>query len=119
MNSYEPSTPRAALAATSVAMTVITVSALVVLPAKLEFVNADSYTLAAATAETLAHIEVAVGATCAHVSEAVGREERIHDGCATVATQESRDRRHLFGSHRRTDTSRARPDPVQYSAVRD
>ncbi len=119
MNSYEPSTPRAALGLTAVAMAAITMSALVVLPAKLEFVNADLYTLAAAPAEKKAPVEVANGATCAHVSETVNRAEHIHDGCTTVAAQEFRGRRHPSGSHGRTNASGVVSDLLQYSAARD
>jgi hypothetical protein len=48
MKRYEPSTPRAALGLTAVAMAAITMAALVVLPAELDSVSADPYTLAAA-----------------------------------------------------------------------
>ncbi len=43
MDRYEPSTPRAALGLTAVAMAAVTLAALVVLPAELETVNADPY----------------------------------------------------------------------------
>jgi hypothetical protein len=41
MNNYQPSKPRAALLAAAVAMTTITMCALVVLPAELESVSAN------------------------------------------------------------------------------
>jgi len=47
-NRYRPRIPRAAFLLTSIATTVITMGAMVVLPAKLEFVNVDGSTLAAA-----------------------------------------------------------------------
>ena len=60
MNRYKPSTPRAALGLTAVAMAAITMGALVVLPAKLDAAGADPSTLAAAKAATKAPIEVAI-----------------------------------------------------------
>jgi hypothetical protein len=48
MNRYEPSTPRAALGLTAVAMAAITMAALVVLPAEFDSVSADPYTQSAA-----------------------------------------------------------------------
>jgi len=65
MNGYKPSTPRAALGMTAVAMAAITLAALVVLPAKLEFVSVDPYTLAAAKAATKAEstVDVRIGAS--------------------------------------------------------
>ena len=78
MNLYEPSTPRAALGLAAVAMAAITVGALVVLPAKLDFVSADAYALAAAKAATKAPIEVAIIPARIDVSEGVNREEHVH-----------------------------------------
>jgi hypothetical protein len=60
MDSYQPSTPRAALALIAVAMAAITIGALVVLPATLDSTSADVFTLAAAAASTKAPIEVAI-----------------------------------------------------------
>ena len=48
MNRYEPSTPRAALGLTAVAMAAITLTALVVLPAEFDSLSAAPYTEAAA-----------------------------------------------------------------------
>jgi len=48
MNHYKPSTPRAALGLTAVAMAAITMAALVVLPAELDSVSADPFTQSAA-----------------------------------------------------------------------
>jgi len=48
MNRYEPSTPRAALGLTAVAMAGITMAALVVLPAEFDSVSAEPYTQSAA-----------------------------------------------------------------------
>ena len=48
MNSYEPSTPRAALGLVAIAMAALTVGGLVVLPAELESTTAAPHLLAAA-----------------------------------------------------------------------
>jgi len=64
MNGYEPSTPRAALGLTAVAMAAITMGALVVLPAKLDAVSANPYALAATKVATKAPIEVAMSPAC-------------------------------------------------------
>ncbi len=118
MHSYEPSTPRAALGLTAVAMAAITMSAMVVLPAKLEFVSADVYTLAATPAETSAPVEAANGAMCAHVSETVSRGEHINGGCATSAPQGIRGKGRLSRSRGRTDAFPVRWN-FGYSFVRD
>ena len=60
MNTYEPSTPRAALGLTAIAMAAITIGALVVLPAKLDSVSTELFTLASAKAEQRRPIEVAI-----------------------------------------------------------
>jgi hypothetical protein len=78
MNGYEPSTPRAALGLTAVAMAAITMGALVVLPAKLDFVSTDLYRLAAAQAATKAPIEVAIGPAGIDAPEVVNREGQVH-----------------------------------------
>jgi hypothetical protein len=61
VNGHEPSTPRAALGLTAVAMAAITMGALVVLPAKLDTVSINPYALAAATE---APIEVVMSPAC-------------------------------------------------------
>ena len=85
MNRYETSTPRAALGLTAVAMAVITTGTLVVLPAQLGSVSAQTYTLAAAKSATDAAVGIAVApARVAVVS--VDRETRV--GPATLEAQE-------------------------------
>ncbi len=59
MNSYEPSTPRAAFGLAAVAMAAISIGAMVVLPAKLDSIGADAVTLASAKAGPTA-VEVAI-----------------------------------------------------------
>jgi hypothetical protein len=78
MNRYKPSTPRAALGLTAVAMAAITMGALVVLPAKLDAAGADPSTLAAAKAATKAPIEVAISPARIDVLEVVKREQHVH-----------------------------------------
>ena len=78
MKGYEPSTPRAALGLTAVAMAAITIGALVVLPAKLDAVGADPSTLAAAKAATRAPIEVAISPARIDVLVVVDREQHVH-----------------------------------------
>ena len=93
MNGYKPSTPRAALGMTAVAMAAITLAALVVLPAKLEFVRVDPYTLAAAKAATKAPIDVAITPTRINAPESLNREEHLHSDRAALGAQEFRGKR--------------------------
>ena len=98
MNGYEPSTPRAALGLTAAAMTAITIGAMVVLPAKLESVSADPYTLAALKAATRTPIEVAIGPAPGDAPAVVDRDERVHPGRTTLGMQEFRAKRHKLSS---------------------
>lgn len=59
MNSYQPPTPRAAFGLAAVAMAAISIGAMVVLPAKLDSIGADAFTLASAKAGPTA-VEVAI-----------------------------------------------------------
>ena len=74
MNGYKPSKPRAALGLIAVAMSAITIGAMVVLPVKLDSVNAEPSMLAAAEAATKAPIEVAVDPQCDDVPAVVERD---------------------------------------------
>ncbi len=67
-NRYKPSTPRVALALASVATAVVTMGAMVVLPAKLEFADGDQNTLASASA-TASIDSGAIRTECANESE--------------------------------------------------
>ena len=60
MNSYQPSTPRAALGSIAAAMAAITIGAIVVLPATLDSAVSEGVTLAKAAASTAAPVEVAI-----------------------------------------------------------
>jgi hypothetical protein len=104
MNRYEPSTPRAALGLTAVAMAAITMGVLVVLPAKLDSVSADRYTLAAAKGATRTPIELAISPARIDVPEVVDREERVDSGRTTLGAQEFRGKRHQRSSRSRTNT---------------
>ena len=85
MNRYETSTPRAALGLTAVAMAVITMGTLVVLPAQLGSVSAQTYTLAASKSAT----DAPVGIASAPARGTVGSADReAGAGSATLEAQE-------------------------------
>jgi len=86
MNGYKPSKPRAALGLIAVAMSAITIGAMVVLPVKLDSVNAEPFMLAAAEAATNAPIEVAVDPQCDDVPAVVDRD--AHAGRTILGAQE-------------------------------
>ena len=84
MKRYEPSAPRAALGLTAVAMAVITMGALVVLPAQLGSVNAQTYTLAEKSAT-----EAPVGIAAAPARVAAGPVDR--EAAVEPATPEAQE----------------------------
>jgi len=86
MNRYEPSTPRAALGLTAVAMTVITMGTLVVLPAQLGSLGAQTYTLAAEKSAAEAPVDVASAPASIAAAAAVNGQE--HAARATLEAQE-------------------------------
>ena len=88
MNRYETSTPRAALGLTAVAMAAITMATLVVLPAQLGSVSANTYTLAAEKPPAEARFEVATAPVDIDVSGVVDSEEYVAPGRATFEAQE-------------------------------
>ena len=100
MNGYEPSVPRAALALAAAAMTIITMGALVVLPAQIESAGADAPTLAAAKA--VPRIEVAASPTRVDVP-VEDRQVLAHPGRTTLEMQASRGSRHPLSSRTRTN----------------
>ena len=65
IDGYQPSTPRAALAFVAVALAAITLSAMVVLPAKLDSLSADPYAVMAEKATATAPEAFAAGADLA------------------------------------------------------
>src|SRR6266446_7806500 len=101
MNRYEPSTPRAALGMIAVAMATITVGVLVVLPAKLDSVSTDSYTLAATKAGTKAPGEAAIGPAGIDAPGVANREEPVPDRTA-LGAQELRENRYKLSLRSRT-----------------
>lgn len=88
MNDYEPSAPRAALALAAVAMTTITMGALVVLPAKFDSMDVDASSLASAKAATEAPFEVTASPEGVD-GPAEDREVLAHAGRATLGVQAS------------------------------
>jgi hypothetical protein len=87
MNRYETSTPRAALGLTAVAMAAITMATMVVLPAQLGSVSANTYTLAAEKATAKARFDVAA-APGIDAPGMVDGEEYAGPGRATFEAQE-------------------------------
>ena len=77
MNSYDPSTPRAAFGLVAVAMAAISIGAMVVLPAKFDSVSADAVTLGSAKAQPTKSIEVAIIPTPIEVAISPARIEVI------------------------------------------
>jgi hypothetical protein len=98
MNGYESSTPRIALGLTAVAMSAITMGAMVVLPAKLEFVDAEPYALAAAKTVTIAPIEIATSPARIDKPEVVIREDHVNPDCTTQGAQSLVGKRHRLSS---------------------
>jgi hypothetical protein len=86
MNGYRPSTPRSTLGLIAIAMSAITIGAMVVLPAKLDSVNAEPFMLAAAKTATNAPIEASADPDCDNVSAEVDRD--VHAGRTILGTQE-------------------------------
>ena len=104
LNGYEPSTPRATLGLAAVAMTAITMGALVVLPAKLDSVSADPYPPATARTATKASVEVAISPTRIDARGGVTADEDVRPGPTTLGAQEFRGMRRRSISRSRTST---------------
>jgi hypothetical protein len=102
MNSYEPSSPRVALGLIAIAMAAITMTALVVLPATLDSVSADSPTLAATKPAPQISNDVAVSPARGATPKPDNREARVHTGHPTFGTPEFAGNRHLLSSRSRT-----------------
>ena len=88
MNRYETSTPRAALGLTAVAMAAITMATMVVLPAQLGSVSANTYTLAAEKAAAKAGFDVAKAPVDVDVPGVVDGEEYVSPSRAAFEAQE-------------------------------
>ena len=89
MQGYDHSTPRAALGLTAVVMATITMSAMVVLPAKFDAIPTDSTLLATAKTATEAPIAVDGSQACVDTSEAVNRQVDLLADRAARAPRES------------------------------
>jgi hypothetical protein len=118
MNGYEPSTPRAASGLIAIAMTAITVGALVVLPAKLESARVDPYMPAVAKGGNEGTVEVAISPARGEVTAEVGREGHDQPGRAALGSQSVRGKGGRPSSRRRASTWPARLN-LQYSGSRD
>jgi hypothetical protein len=88
MNRYETSTPRAALGLTAIAMAAISMMTLVVLPAELGSVSANTSMLAAEKDSTEARFDVATAPVGIASSGIVDPEDGISPGRATFDAQE-------------------------------
>jgi hypothetical protein len=86
MNDYETSAPRAVSALVAVAMTTITMGALVVLPAKFDSIGADASVLAAAKVVPETPREI-VASPAQVEAPAEEREAFAHAGHATIGLQ--------------------------------
>ena len=75
MNSYHPSTPRAALGSIALAMAAFTIGAMVVLPATLDTASHARFALVQAASATAAPIEVAI--TPARIDVIAVREPNV------------------------------------------
>ena len=103
MNKYKPSTPRAAAGLTAVVMVAITMAMLVVLPAKLESVGADAFTMAA-NAATKRPIDVTTSQSGIDRPDATNRGEYAHHPDRTaLGVQASRAKRDNLNSRRRAE----------------
>ena len=97
MNGYKASTPRAALGLAAVAMTAITMGALIVLPAELGAVSAAPDMLDAANAATSSRIDPALSPSRADAPD-IHRDARISLNCTALEVQASPKKRHKSSS---------------------
>lgn len=95
MQGYDHSTPRAALGLTAVVMATITMSAMVVLPAKFDAIHTDPTVLATANTATKAPIAVEGSQACVDTSEAVNQQGDLLADRAARAPRESLGNRKL------------------------
>lgn len=102
MKRYETSTPRAALGLTAVAMAAITMATMVVLPAQLGSVSAQTYTLAAEKAPADARFDLAAGPADIDVPGLLDGEEYVSPARARLEAQQCR-RQYKSNSRNLTD----------------
>jgi hypothetical protein len=104
MNKFAPSKPRAAAGLTAGAMVAITMTALVVLPAKLESVDAGAVTIAAANAATKSPLDVTTSRMRIDMPGAANRREYVsHPDQTTNGVQASRAKRDSVSARRRAE----------------
>ena len=97
MNGYKASTPRAALGVAAVAMTAITMSALIVLPAELGAVSAAPDLLNAANAATSSRSDVVLRPARADAPD-IHRDARVAVNCTALEVQASPKKLHKSSS---------------------
>jgi hypothetical protein len=97
MNGYKTSTPRAALGVAAVAMTAITMSALIVLPAELGAVSAAPDMRDAANAATSSRTDVVLRPARADTPD-IHRDARIAVNCTALEIQASPKKPHKLSS---------------------
>lgn len=88
MHGYDHSTPRAALGLTAVFMAAITMSAMVVVPAKFDSIHTDPTMLAKAKTTIKAPSVVEGSQVCVDEPDAVHRHEDVPDDRTARAPQE-------------------------------
>jgi hypothetical protein len=88
MHGYDHSTPRAALGLTAVFMAAITMSAMVVVPAKFDSLHGNPTILATAKATIKAPIAVESSGACVDDADAANHQESGPDDQAARAPQE-------------------------------
>lgn len=87
MNRYESSTPHAVLGLSAVAMAAITISALVVLPAKFDSISAEPYSRDAAPTVANAPIESAISAARSDEPAGTSHHEHVKLACTTFVAR--------------------------------
>lgn len=88
MHGYDQSTPRAALGLTAVFMAAITMSAMVVLPAKFDSLHADPAILATTKTTIQAPIAVESSQACVDEADPENHQESVPDNQTARAPQE-------------------------------
>ena len=99
MNGYKASVPRATLGLAALAMTAITMSVLIVLPAELGAVNAAPDTLDTANAATSPRTDDIVLRPVRADAPDIHRDVRIAVNCPALEVQASPRKRHKSSSH--------------------
>ena len=88
MHGYDHSTPRAALGLTALFMAAVTMSAMVVLPAKFDSIHADPTLLASAKTAIKAPLAVEGSQACVGGPDAENRDQNVPNDHTARAPQE-------------------------------